>query len=536
MFKLFNIRFDNKYEVKPIDGIYIVYELHEYEFEYTGKADKVFIEDLVLDYNNSLLIETKTGIKTKYKKRLFEDYFGYLKIRFDLNEFKFEVRIQKLKVPELEQILLYIWNNNPIIFDNFLSKSTIKSKLVKEQQNNFKFSSKFVNIFEDFFTFFNQNYFIFKNLPYSVLREKNKIVNFEEASVSDNSIDWLLNNLDELQLDYRFKNATNAIKIQNNYAIVEKILTQEKRPYYNVYENQIILGNFDYIIHEISKIKEKIKTHVSVNQYYEKDFYSIDEFRIIPFLKIKEDLNTIESKIKFLKNKYQSIFIDSKSKNAFPKLTPVFSNKKHYTSAFNKIKLIRNININLEGELNLLNIKRISNLYEKYNLYVILNSLIDSKPKTLSSKQMSDESNQEFNFTFNTFSISLYYDYNVTNRENKTGLERISKGYYKPDYILKKESNKNEVNYYILDSKYSSEKPLKNRHLNDCIKKYILDLGVSKSNSVKVDDLILLYPGENKQIIYGNSYFKPQISILPSKTNLDYLKKFIKNITKDDGN
>lgn len=538
MFKLYKIYYDEKHQVVPVNGIYIVYELYEYKFEYNGVVDneKVFIEDELLDYDNSLLTYTSKGVYSNKKKRLFEDYFGYLTLNINDNNFKFEVRIQKLKVPELEQILLYLWNNNPTVFDNFLSKSTLKSKLVKENQQNFDFSSKFVNIFENFYLFFKRKYFIFKSRPHSLLRVTDRIVDYEDANISDNSIDWLLNNLDELHFDYRFKNAQNSIKIKNEYGIIEKILTEEKKSSYNVYENKIILGAFDYVFIEISKIKEKIKGYVSNEQYYERDFYSIDELRIIPFLRIKDDLSILESKLKSLKNKYKNIFKDCKSHNALPKLTPVFSNKTHYTEAFNKIKIIRNININLDGELSLLNIRKISNLYEKYNLYLLLNLLIESKPLNFKIEKISDKSNQEFNFNFNSFSITLYYDYIIYNKENNTGLQRISKGYYKPDFVLKKDNNNGEFIYYILDSKYSSEKTVKSKHLNECIKKYILDIGISKETTSKVDELILIYPGISEQTIYGNSNFKPKISILPAKVNIHNLKNFVQKITTENGN
>ncbi|WP_233890494.1 hypothetical protein, partial [Tenacibaculum piscium] len=140
------------------------------------------------------------------------------------------------------------------------------------------------------------------------------------------------------------------------------------------------------------------------------------------------------------------------------------------------------------------------------------------------------EENQEFNFEFNSFSISLYYDFIVNNKASKTGLERISKGHYKPDYIIKKETN-GLINYYILDAKYSSYNRIKNNHLNKCIEKYVLDIGITDNVSSKVDELILLYPGEKKQTLYGNSIFKPMISIIPSKVHLDNLKNFIEKIT-----
>jgi len=533
MLRLFSIdQNEIEKEVYPENGIYVVYDLWEYRFVYTGLiTNKItFIEDEVFDFKNQILNYHENGVFTKEKKRIFEDYFGYLNININEEKFAFEVRIRKLKVPELEEILLYLWNQDPIIFDNFFSKSSLKSKLSKEKQN-LDYSSKFVNIFEDFYQFFKNNLFTFKSLPHSVLRIKNKFVDYELADISNNSIDWLINNLDELHIDYSYKNVKDSIQINNTFALVDKILTDEKINDFNVYENQIILGGFDYINLEIAKIKNKIKNLLSSKQYYDKDYYSINEFKIIPFIKLKDDLEKIESKLNLLKRKYTEIFINTKSNNSKPKLTPVFSNKRHYTDAYNKIKLIRDANINISGELNLLNIKRISTLYERYNLFVLVNHFLEKNPISLRKENIKVEDNicQEYYFNFSSFKVSLYYDIKIDNLINKIGLQRISKGYYRPDYIIKIETE-NTVKFYILDSKYSSETTIKNRHLSKCVDDYILDIGISNSPITKVEELLLIYPGENEEIIYGNHTFKPQISIIPSKTKKDNLKLFIERI------
>lgn len=536
MFKLFSVDSNNiEKEVFPENGIYIVYELFEYKFQFVGAITEktIFIEDEVFDYENKFLCFSNNGVSTHTKKRIFEDYFGYLKININNNEFNFEVRIQKLKVPELEEILLYLWNQEPILFNNFFSKSTLKSKLNKENKN-FDYSSKFINIFEDYYNFFKNAFLTFKVLPHNVLRTKNIMKDYELADITNNSVDWLVNNLDELDIDFAYKNNENAIEINNNYGVIDKILTEEKVNDFNVYENQIILGSFDFVNIEISKIRNIIKSCLSdsTKPIYENDYYSINEFKIIPFLKLKDDLDKIDSKIKILQRKYKNIFTDTNAKNAFPKLTPVFSKKRHYTDAYNQIKLIRDIKINLYGELNLLNIRKISTLYERFNLVVLINALRAKKP--ISFKQLSkrDEDNvfNEYYFQFNNFKLSIFYDYQVSCQENKTGLERIShpKDHkpYKPDYILKVD-NSIDTQYYILDSKYSTRNRVRSTHLTQCINKYILDIGITQNYKNKIEELLLIYPGESEELIYGNEKFKPKISIIPSKVRTDNLEKFI---------
>lgn len=539
MFKLFTVdKNEIEKEVYPENGVYVVYESYNYKFQFNGTITEktIFIEDEVFDKDNKLLIYNNNSVLTKEKTGIFKDYFGYLIINISNNEFNFDVRITKLRVQELEEILLYLWNQDPIIFDNFFSKSTLKSKLGTED-SNLNYSSKFVNIFEDYYSFFKDSFFTFQSLPHNVLRTKGTIRDYELADISNNSIDWLINNLDEVHIDYSYKNVENAIQINNSFGLVEKIYTEEKINDFNIYENQVILGSFDYVNLEIAKIKDKIKGNLSTKQSYEKGFYSINDFKIIPYLKLKDDLDSLESKIRALQRKYESIFKGSVHKNVFPKLTPAFANKKHYADAYRKIKLIRDININLDGELNLLNIKKLSTLYERFNLYVLINTILEKKPVNYrrENPKPEDDTFQEFYFQFTNFKVTLYYDSYVGNTENPIGLQRISKtptnsiGHYKPDYIIKFE-NEIKTNFYILDSKYSSVSRVKSTHLPECIRKYILDIGITGFPSTKVEELILVYPGETEELIYGNDTFKPKISIFPSKVKKHNLKAFIERV------
>ena len=51
-------------------------------------------KDELLDLENKILTITDNSIYIKEKKRIFEDYFGYLKISINKIEFNFEIRIQ----------------------------------------------------------------------------------------------------------------------------------------------------------------------------------------------------------------------------------------------------------------------------------------------------------------------------------------------------------------------------------------------------------------------------------------------------------
>ncbi|MGJ1536222.1 hypothetical protein ACR784_14475 [Sphingobacterium multivorum] len=531
MFKLFHKDYRGKLcQIIPDEnGIYVVYELYEYIFQYYGeyKDNHIYIEDETVDNNYVNYLENK--IEMIVAKRLFEDFFGFLTLKVAGVAISIEVRIRKLLVPELEDILLYLWNQEPLIFNNFFSKSTLKSKLDKNY-TELNYSSKFVNIFDDFYNFFRNLTSKFQFLPHYVLRSYGMIKSYDNADITSHSIDWLALNLDELDLNHLHINLENSIKIHNTYGVLEKIYSDEKAKDLNVYENRIILGAFDYVISEINNVKNIIEGNIHHKKEYEREFFSITEFKILPFLKLRDDILKIEGKIKILRSKYKELFHNVKSLNTMPKLTPAFANKRHYSEAYSKIKLIRKVNISLEGEMNLINVKKVSTLYERFNLFVIINSLLDKKPISSDKSNRNHENIfKEYYFVFPNFRVTLFYDCAVSQEINKTGLQRISNGYYKPDYIIRVD-RETVSKFYILDSKYSSNSTVRYQHSIKCIKSYILDIGITSNPNCKPEELVLIYPGNDQEVLYGNDLFHPKVSVIPSKVKINNLQEFVKSI------
>lgn len=532
MFNLYSIDNNNvRKQIIPKNDVFIVHELNDYTFEYKGDLNSsqiIFIEDEVLDKN--LYTKNDDVLFIKHKTKIFNNYFGYITIRFDNNKYFFDVRTNKLRIQELESIINYLWEKSPSLYDNFFSKSTIKSSLDKSN-NQFSHSSKIVNILEDFYSFIKEQYILFKNLPHHVIRNNKAIIDYENAEINESSLDWVLSNLDELLIDNNYYNDPNSFQINNSYAILNKIQTDLCKKDFDVYENQIIMGVFEFVSIEIQKIMLVINNNVKQKNYTLSKSYSIDDLIILPFLKLKDDLISIQRKFKNLNEKFKLIFPDTKPKNSFPKLTSVFSNKKHYREVFIKIKSLRNLNINISGELNLLNIKKLSTLYEVFNLFILLDFFLVKKPVNFFSEEFNLESKLFHSYTLNfqkNTTIKILYDSMISSKLNNTGLQRISEGYYKPDFVIICQTDSKKT-YYILDSKYSTDRYIE-MHLNSCIKKYILDIGVINEPYMKIDHLILLYPGDKQNQLYGNSQFKPEISIVPSKVETNNLNNILKSI------
>ncbi|PAC29683.1 hypothetical protein [Flectobacillus sp. BAB-3569] len=157
MFKLYQVVNKVREEVLPVNELYTVNELGEYEFYYNNysKIDidsvSIFIEDLEIERKNYIV--TENSIYSKEANRFFQDYFGFASLNINNEVFKFNILIEKFNIVEIENILLFLWNCENKLFENFFSKSTINSKILNSGYN-YEYTSKlltFANSFYDFF-------------------------------------------------------------------------------------------------------------------------------------------------------------------------------------------------------------------------------------------------------------------------------------------------------------------------------------------------------------------------------------------------
>lgn len=163
MFRLFQISNNEKLEVIPENNFYTVFELGEYEFEYFSNNiidNKIFIEDEQISIENVII--DSNSIKVK-KDQYFIDYFGFSSIKINNDIFPINIQIQKLKQEEIEEILIFLWEKENRLFQNFFSRSSLKAKYDSSQNRVLKtskfldFTEKFYEIFDNYKTLFLHN-------------------------------------------------------------------------------------------------------------------------------------------------------------------------------------------------------------------------------------------------------------------------------------------------------------------------------------------------------------------------------------------
>lgn len=544
MFKLYHITNNSKKEVMPINDLYTVNELGSYEFSYEGiisrsNGEHVFIEDIPV--KRDLYIQSNNIIKSTKPYRLFEDYFGFASFNLNGEIFKLNIQIEKFKLSEIEDILMFLWESENRIFDNFFSKSTLKSK-ISNDGSDYGLTSKFIAFVEYFHQTFSELYLKFKNIPFSVLRKRIETVDYVPQQVTSHTIDWLLNNLDYVDFDNSFHNYPNSIIVDNRHGYIDKIETDKNTTSYAVYENEIILGAFQHLLNKLSNLEKAIISNINIDlehSYGNNNFADFRDLKKVPFVKLFDECKNFKRKLTVLYQKYRSIFKGTSMRIEKPRVTNVFSQSPHYRLAYRIIKDSFEYKFNFNGELNFLNVKKLSQLYEAYNLHQI--SLCFKRKLNTDLFQINSSSSRKDGITnYISFEsqknlIEIFYDLSYPN--TKTNLIRIEveneKGnYYRPDYIIQITIEKN-IYLIILDSKYSKFETVKSKYLHECVEKYILNTGFINERYKKTDGFILLYPGEIEEVITGDLNYSPHIKILPSKPKFEeVLSRYINEIVE----
>ena len=203
--------------------------------------------------------------------------------------------------------------------------------------------------------------------------------------------------------------------------------------------------------------------------------------------------------------------------------------------AYNAIKKLYEKQIQIDFDLKLFHIKKLSELYEVYNLFVMINGI----EKNIKSNHFDNEFiksedpmlKNRIEWKNEDFAISLYYNHEYPSAFTK--LDRIDTtigSYYCPDYIIHVCSKKKRdtEKYLILDAKYTKLHTLEKKHLPSCIYKYILNTGIKDQYYRKADVLALIYPGKESKSIIQSKIYTPQIFLIASNPELNDLKLLLR--------
>ncbi|MGB1206299.1 MAG: hypothetical protein ACPG5B_11665 [Chitinophagales bacterium] len=536
MLKLFLILNGNKKEILPKIGVYNVIEMGNYEMIYENIEiinTNVFIEDFHVPKRHIQLNNNKIHLSCF---RYFQDYFGSASLMINDETFLFNIKINKLKLPEIEALFSFLWEKEENLFNLFFSKSVQTLHFQKEGYYLYN-SSKLLNFIQYYIDTFERLYKSFKNLSSTCLKNKKMIIDYNKAKISNTSITWILQNIDKLHIDSSLKNHPNSFPISNSYAIIDKIEDIISINSIKTYENEIILGSFIFLQRKIKSLQNEMQSNITSNMDINNEFISFNQLKDIPFIKLFNKLSILKRKIKSLFKKYKLLFKNVQPRIERVKLTPTFINNLSYKKAFILIQNITNYTFKLKGHLKLLNINKLSKLYEVYNYYKIVETI--QAKINISVFEIKKSTNRDdsiinmIEFVNKSYKIRVLYEtkYKAAHNSN-TDLIRIDTRngtYYNPDFVIEI-TTPNIKNYIILDAKYSPFNIVKNNHLSKCIFKYILNTGIQGHPYKKIDALALLHPSEKSAEYITSTYYKPTIKLCVSKPKQVALKQYLEQL------
>ncbi|RZK16659.1 MAG: hypothetical protein EOO43_14245 [Flavobacterium sp.] len=192
----------------------------------------------------------------------------------------------------------------------------------------------------------------------------------------------------------------------------------------------------------------------------------------------------------------------------------------------------------------MLNINRLSKLYEVYNLYRLIDGLRSCLSpdhfQITSSTTREDELIDRISFSNSLFTVRLYYEprYYQSDRAGSINLRRIDRNsfttgsYYCPDFVIEISNNSNnDSKFYVLDAKYSKVQTVRNLHLMEVVKKYVLNTGVSGKKNAKINELTILFPGDTDFSVVASEHYEPNIRAVASKPGKEgNLNIYVRNI------
>ena len=524
MLKLFKHTYEKKIEIQPIDGIYNVEETTKYSIVYIGnevKPDVVFLEDIPI--KEDYIRYNREGFEL-LPHIYFADFFGLATLGNDNFKLTLNIKIDKLKLGDIEGIFNFLWKREDRVFDVFFSKS--KTTIDNSKKGNYiPKTSKILSIIEYFYTSFKSLYFDFYVNSNYTLKNTLTEVDFSSKNADYSTINYILDNLDEVSVDHLYQNDPNSFRIMSSYGLINKVKTNVSVRSLDTLENSYILGGFKKILLDISKIKKEVNNNYP-NRIEGNQYIDFKDLKILPFIKFQNDIEVYEKKIRKLYFKYKSLF-KSKALVQKPKFTPVFKQRPHYSKAFKIITNLWGQKYEIGSQFQFINIRKLSELFELYSFHILIEIIQDYfSNRNHQVKLISDRKDKIFNnFSIESDETVLKISYDKTyNGFGRDGdIVRINGAghmYYQPDFLIELNSNNQKV-YLIFDAKYSKLENVKKFYLNDCIKKYIFNTGIKGDPYRKVDVLGLIYPGSIEYKHVDNVGHYPKIGCFGISTTAD---------------
>ncbi len=473
------------------------------------------------DYSREFYV-TKVGSKVRFSK-LFLNYpegiceISLLNEEKQLQQMNINIHSSKISQEEFISLVEYVANKNISVWS--------KSSLLRNDTTNAIQNGSFLMMithFKDFLIELKNKHlmhFCYDKI-YSLVPNNFVTLFSEDVSISENSIDWLLENLDTLQPTNIYQQ--DKILVQNRLFVPEEMLAEELVESTDIYENRLIHGFMselaNYFILKEQHIEEQ-QHHLNLLNFKNKiEFHNLEKTNSC----IKSILPLIHTIKRYLD---EHLFVSTETTELLNSYK--FESKEHYFFVYRHLlEWLNKKDIVFESEQKVFGgVRRVDNLFELGCLYKI----IDSFALQGYSYSILDTDKENIpkiiHFThLKKNKITLYYE---VMPKNLTSV--LTSGQLKPDFIIEyqiqkevkylsqhhleqeieeKEAEKPVYKYVIFDAKYKEYKTIEKYDYPLIALKYLHGIGYENGGLFSPLGLFVLFPNEKEETFsYHNEKF-----------------------------
>ncbi|ELY2009077.1 hypothetical protein SL057_000090 [Flavobacterium psychrophilum] len=395
-----------------------------------------------------------------------------------IQSFNLNIDSAKINETEFDSLVKYVESKSTSIWTKHSLLKHTASPLNADDRIEWilNFCENFVNELKEKYLHF----FSFDKIK--IIKQKNEIVNYSsDVSTSDESLFWLINNLDTLYPTTSYD--INKIMINNRLFAPLEILSNNLEENTDTNENQIIHGFITELKLFLNQIKdtfdEDIKNCSKTTFDGRLNFYSYKRS-----LKRLGDINESLNEIKYYLDKYIPVTIETLD---FLNTNKIES-KEHYNFIFDKlIQWLLNKNATYSKDKKLFKgINRMDQLFEKACFY----KLIDSFKKL--EYEVQEISNNKVKLTKKGAVHYLYSQIlpdKLISVRSKNGYGGNS-GVLQPDFTIELENGK----FIIIDAKYKKLETITRYDYPDLALKYLHGIGLKTGGFFNPMGLFMLFP------------------------------------------
>ncbi|AIG29677.1 hypothetical protein IA01_03965 [Flavobacterium psychrophilum] len=395
-----------------------------------------------------------------------------------IQSFNLNIDSAKINETEFDSLVKYVESKSTSIWTKHSLLKHTASPLNADDRIEWllNFCENFVNELKEKYLHF----FSFDKIK--IIKQKNEIVNYSsDVSTSDESLFWLINNLDTLYPTTTYD--INKIMINNRLFAPLEILSNNLEENTDTNENQIIHGFITELKLFLNQIKdtfdEDIKNCSKTTFDGRLNFYSYKRS-----LKRLGDINESLNEIKYYLDKYIPVTIETLD---FLNTNKIES-KEHYNFIFDKlIQWLLNKNATYSKDKKLFKgINRMDQLFEKACFY----KLIDSFKKL--EYEVQEISNNKVKLTKKGAVHYLYSQIlpdKLISVRSKNGYGGNS-GVLQPDFTIELENGK----FIIIDAKYKKLETITRYDYPDLALKYLHGIGLKTGGFFNPMGLFMLFP------------------------------------------